>query len=151
MTNLESLDNLIKICVDSAERYRRAAADVSKENLVQFFKRQESMRRRHADELNLERKRLGGEGEKPGKESGSVAGFIDRAEMDLNVVMSMGDTGVVEWCLEDAKEVISEYQKAVQQDFPAATRATLERQLSENQATLTALEKILKPYGHPRS
>ena len=151
MTNLETLDNLIKICVDSAERYRRAAADVSKENLVQFFKRQEAMRRRHADELNLERKRLGGDGEKPGKESGSVGGFIDRAEMDLNVVMSMGDTGVVEWCLEDAKEVISEYQKAVQQDFPATTRATLERQLSENQATLTALEKILKPYGHPRS
>jgi len=151
MTNLETLDNLIKICVDSAERYRRAAADVSKENLVQFFKRQEAMRRRHADELNLERKRLGGDVEKPGKESGSVSGFIDRAEMDLNVVMSMGDTGVVEWCLEDAKEVVSEYQKAVQQDFPATTRATLERQLSENQATLTALEKILKPYGHPRS
>jgi uncharacterized protein (TIGR02284 family) len=151
MTNLETLDNLIKICVDSAERYRRAAADVSKENLVQFFKRQEAMRRRHADELNLERKRLGGDGEKPGKESGSVGGFIDRAEMDLNVVMSIGDTGVVEWCLEDAKEVVSEYQKAVQQDFPATTRATLERQLSENQATLTALEKILKPYGHPRS
>ena len=151
MTNLETLDNLIKICVDSAERYRRAAADVSKENLVQFFKRQEAMRRRHADELNLERKRLGGDVEKPGKESGSVSGFIDRAEMDLNVVMSMGDTGVVEWCLEDAKEVISEYQKALQQDFPASTRATLERQLSENQATLSALEKILKPYGHPRS
>jgi uncharacterized protein (TIGR02284 family) len=151
MTNLETLDNLIKICVDSAERYRRAAADVSKENLVQFFKRQEAMRRRHADELNLERKRLGGDVEKPGKESGSVSGFIDRAEMDLNVAMSMGDTGVVEWCLEDAKEVISEYQKALQQDFPATTRATLERQLSENQATLSALEKILKPYGHPRS
>ena len=151
MTNLETLDHLLKTCVDSAERYRRAAADVGKEKLVQFFQQQEAVRRRHTDELNVERKRLGGEGEKPGKESGSVAGFIDRAEMDLNVVMSMGDTGVVEWCLEDAKEVISEYQKALQQDFPATTRAILERQLSENQATLTALEKILKPYGHPRS
>ena len=151
MTKLETLDNLVKVCVDSAERYRRAASDVGKEKLVQFFKRQEAVRRRYADELNLERKRLGGEGERQGKESGSVAGFIDRAEMDLNVVMSMGDTGVVEWCLEDAKQVISEYQKALQQDFPATTRATLERQLSENQATLAALEKILKPYGHPRS
>jgi len=151
MTQLETLDNLVKICVDSAERYRRAAADVGKEKLVQFFKGQEAVRRRHADELNLERKRLGGEGKQSGKESGSVAGFIDRAEMDLSVVMSMGDTGVVEWCLEDARKVISEYQKALQQDFPATTRATLERQLSENQATLTALEKILKPYGHPRS
>lgn len=151
MTKLETLDNLVKTCVDSAERYRRAANDVSKEKLVQFFQRQEAVRRRDADELNLERKQLGGEGEKSGKESGSVKGFIDRAEMDLNVVMSMGDTGVVEWCLEDAKGVISEYQKALQQDFPATTRATLERQLSESQATLTGLEKILKPYGHPRS
>ena len=109
------------------------------------------VRRRHADELNLERKRLGGEGEQSGKESGSVAGFLDRAEMDLNVVMSMGDTGVVDWCRQDAKDVIAEYEKALQQGFPDTTRATLERQLSENRATLAALEKILKPYGHPRS
>jgi len=151
MTNLETLDNLVKICVDSAERYRRAAADVGKEKLVQFFKRQEAGRRRHADELNLDRKQLGGEGEPSGKESGSVAGFMDRAEMDVNVVMSMGDTGVVEWCRQDAKDVIAEYEKALRQDFPATARATLERQLSENRATLTALEKILQPYGHPRS
>ncbi len=151
MPNLETLDNLVKICVDSAERYRRAAADVGKEKLVQFFDRQQAVRRRAADELNLERKRMGGEGEKAGKESGSVGGFIDRAEMDLNVVMSMGDTGVVEWCRQDAKDVIAEYEKALRQDFPATTRATLERQLAENQATLAALEKILKPYGHPRS
>ena len=151
MTQLETLDNLVKICVDSAERYHRAAADVGKEKLVQFFQRQEAVRRRHADELNLERKRLGGEGEQSGKESGSVAGFLDRAEMDLNVVMSMGDTGVVDWCRQDAKDVIAEYEKALQQGFPDTTRATLERQLSENRATLAALEKILKPYGHPRS
>jgi uncharacterized protein (TIGR02284 family) len=151
MTKLENLDNLVKICVDSAERYRRAAADVGKEKLVQFFDAQQAARRRDADELNLERKRMGAEGEQSGKESGSVAGFIDRTEMDVNVAMSMGDTGVVEWCLEDARDVIAEYQKALRYDLPATTRSALERQLSGNQATLAALEKILKPYGHPRS
>jgi uncharacterized protein (TIGR02284 family) len=151
VTNLETLDNLIKICVDSAERYRRAASDVGKEKLVQFFQGQEAVRRRDADELNAERQRLGGQGERPGKESGSVSGFIDRAEMDLNVVMSMGDTGVVDWCRQDVKDVIVEYEKALR-DVPATTRAILERQLSENRATLAALEKILQPYGgHPRS
>ena len=150
MTKLETLDNLVKTCVDSAERYRRAADDVGKEKLVQFFKMQEAARRRDADELNLERKRLGGEGEKAGKESGSVGGFIDRTAMDLSVVMSKGDTGVVEWCLEDAKDVIAEYEKALR-DVDGSTRSTLERQLAENQASLTALEKVLKPYGHPRS
>jgi hypothetical protein len=73
MTKLETLDNLVKICVDSAERYRRAAADVGKESLVQFFKQQEAARRRDADELNVERKRIGGEGEKSGQESGASA------------------------------------------------------------------------------
>lgn len=151
MTKLETLDNLVKVCVDSAERYRRAAADVGKEKLVQFFDGQQAARRRDTDELNLERKRMGAEGEQSGKESGSVAGFIDRTEMDLNVVMSMGDTGVVQWCLEDARDVIAEYQKALRMDFSATTRSALERQLSANQATLAALEKVLKPYGHPRS
>jgi len=150
MTKLKTLDNLVQICVDSAERYRRAAADVGKEKLVQFFKQQEAARRRDADELNVERKRMGGEGEKSGQESGSVGGFIDRTAMDLSVVMSKGDTGVVEWCRQDVKDVIAEYEKVVQ-DFAGTRRSTLERQLAENRATLTALEKILKPYGHPRS
>jgi uncharacterized protein (TIGR02284 family) len=150
MTKLETLDNLVKVCIDSAERYRRAAADVGKEKLVQFFEQQEAARRRDADELNLERKRLGGETEKAGKESGSVGGFIDRTAMDLSVVMSKGDTGVVEWCREDAEKVSAEYQKALR-DADGTTRALLERQLAENRATLASLDKVLKPYGHPRS
>ena len=150
MTKLETLDNLVKVCIDSAERYRRAAADVGKEKLVQFFQQQEAARRRDADELNLERKRLGGEGEKSGKESGSVGGFIDRTAMNLSVVMSKGDTGVVEWCREDAEKVIAEYEKALR-EVDGLTRALLERQLAENRATLASLDKVLKPYGHPRS
>jgi uncharacterized protein (TIGR02284 family) len=150
MTKLETLDNLVKTCIDSAERYRRAADDVGKEYLVQFFNQQESARRRDADALNLLRKRLGGEGEQAGKESGSVGGFIDRTAMDLSVAMSKGDTGVVEWCLEDARDVITEYEKALR-DADGTTRSTLEHQLAESRASLTALEKVLKPYGHPRS
>jgi uncharacterized protein (TIGR02284 family) len=150
MAKLETLDNLVKVCIDSAERYRRAAADVGKEKLVQFFQQQEAARRRDADELNLERQRLGGETEKAGKESGSVGGFIDRTAMDLSVVMSKGDTGVVEWCREDAEKVIAEYEKSLR-DADGKTRDLLERQLAENRATLTSLDKVLKPYGHPRS
>jgi uncharacterized protein (TIGR02284 family) len=150
MNKLETLDNLVKLCVDSAERYRRAAADVGEEKLVQFFKLQEAARRRDADELNLERKRLGGEGEKSGKESGSVGGFFDRTAMDLSVVMSKGDTGVVDWCLQYLKDVIAEYQKALPV-VDGTTRAIVEPQLNENRATLAALEKVLQPYGRPRS
>ena len=150
MNNIETLDSLVKICIDSAERYRRAAADVGKEKLVQFFDRQQAARRRDADELNLERVRIGGDGEKAGKESGSVGGFIDRTAMDLSVAMSKGDTGVVDWCRQDVVDVIAAYEKAIP-DFTDTTRSILEHQLAENQATLAALENVLKPYGHPRS
>jgi uncharacterized protein (TIGR02284 family) len=149
-TQLEWLDKLTKTCVDSAEEYRHAAADVGKEKLVQFFKSQEAARRRDADELNFERRQMGGEAEKSGQESGSAGGFIDRTALDLSVVMSKGDTGVVDWCRQDAKDVIAEYEKAIP-DFTGRARDTLERQLAENRATLTALEDVLRPYGRPRS
>ena len=147
---LERLNGLIKTCIDSAEEYRRAAADVGKEKLVRFFAQQEAARRRDADELNWMRQQLGGEAEKYGQESGSVGGFIDRTAMDLSVVMSKGDTGVVDWCRQDVKDVIAEYQNAIP-NFSGPARATLERHLAGNRATLAALEKVLRPYGRPRS
>ena len=147
---LETLDHLIETCVDSAERYRRAAADVGKEKLVRFFKQQEAARRRDADQLNWLRQQLGGQPEKSGQESGSVGGFIDRTAMDLSVVMSKGDTGVVDWCRQDAREVIGEYEKALP-SFTGSTRTILERQLAENRTTLATLDKALAPYGRPRS
>jgi uncharacterized protein (TIGR02284 family) len=150
MTKLETLDRLVKVCVDSAERYRRAAADVGKEKLVQFFNQQEAARRRDADELHVERKRMLGEGEEAGQEWGSVGGFVERAAMDLSAVFSMDDARLVEWCLQDVKDVIAEYEKVVQ-DFAGTRRSTLERQLAENRATLAALEEVLPHYGRPRS
>jgi uncharacterized protein (TIGR02284 family) len=149
-TQIEWLDSLIKTCIDSAEEYRRAAADVGKEKLVRFFEKQEAARRRDVDELNWTRQQMGGDAEKSGEESGSVGGFIDRTAMDLSVVMSKGDTGIVDWCRQDVKKVMAEYEKALP-EFTSPTRAILERQLAENRATLAALDKVLEPYGRPRS
>jgi uncharacterized protein (TIGR02284 family) len=151
MNRLEVLDHLIKTCVDSAERYRRAAADVSEEKFVQFFSRQESARRFDADRLNTERKCLGGSAEKPGHEAGSLNGLIDRIAMDVNVAMSMGETGVIDWCRDDARAVIAEYENALKENYPETTRAVLEYQLSQNRNILAALEKALNEYGGPRS
>ena len=79
-----------------------------------------------------------------------MGGFIERTAMDVSVAMSKGDTGVVDWCRQDVVDVIAAYQKAVP-EFTGTTRSVLEHQLAENQATLAALEDVLKPYGHPRS
>jgi len=146
--NLEkTLDRLISVPVDSAKRYHHAALDVGKEYLVHFFNQQSNLRKRHADELQAERTRLGSKKD----ESGSVAGALDTAAMDFNVVMSMGDTGVVNWCRKDAESAAQEYQNALAENPPPQLRSILERQLGEIRATVVSLEQVLREYGGPRS
>jgi uncharacterized protein (TIGR02284 family) len=140
-------DPLISICVDSQKRYHHAALDVGKEYLAVFFNQQSEARRRAADELQAQRARLGGTEPK----SGSAAGLIDRALMDFNVVMSMGDTGVVEWCRKDAESAGAEYEKALAGDPSPEVRSLLERQLGEIRKTVVSLEGVLREYGGPRS
>ena len=147
MTTPEILDHLIEVCVDSEKRYRSAASDVGKAKLEQFFNQQADARKRSADELAVERKGLGGNGD----ESGTLGGLVDRTAMDLSVVMSMGDTGVVDWCREDEEKVIAEYEKALANNFVPTTRKKIEDQLAQSRATLASLEKVLKAYGGPRS
>ena len=147
MTTAEILNHLIEVCVDSEKRYRSAADDVGKAKLEQFFNQQADARKRSADELAVERTRLGGNGD----ESGTVGGLMDRAAMDFSVVMSMGDTGVVDWCREDEEKVIAEYEKALASNFVPATRKKIEDQPAQSRATLASLEKVLKAYGGPRS
>jgi len=65
--------------------------------------------------------------------------------------MSMGDTGVVEWCRKDAQSAIDEYEKALAQELPLSARAAVTFQLTQNRSTLASLEKVLRSYGGPRS
>ena len=101
------LERVIAVCVDSEERYRHAARDVSRADLESFFNRQAELCKRAADELQVRCKRLGIVED----ESGTFGGLIDRTAMDLSVVMSMGDSGVVDWCRKDAARVVGEYKR----------------------------------------
>jgi len=143
----KNLDRLISVAVDSQKRYHHAALDVGKEYLARFFNQQSALRQRHADELQAERKKLGITKD----ESGSVGGALDTAAMDFNVVMSMGDTGVVDWCRKDAAAAAQEYQKALMENPSPQLRAVIERQLGEIRTTVANLEQVLREYGGPRS
>jgi uncharacterized protein (TIGR02284 family) len=148
MTPVETLDHLIEISVDSEKRYRHAANDVGRSDLEDFFNRQAANRKAAADELEAERSRLGVVKE----ESGTFAGLVDRTEMDLSVVMSKGDSGIVEWCQEDAEKAAAEYQKALSiPDLPPSLRPKLERQLAAVGNTISELQRVLRAYGGPRS
>ena len=66
--------------------------------------------------------------------------------------MSKGDSGIVEWCREDAEKTAAEYQKALSApDLPASLRPKLERQLAAVENTISELERVLRAYGGPRS
>jgi len=147
MHSTEILDHLIEVCIDSEKRYRSAASDVGKAKLEKFFNQQAEARKRSAQELTFQREQIGGNGD----QSGSWSGLADRTAMDLSVVMSMGDTGVVDWCREDEENVIAEYEKALAHDFLPATRQRIEAQLAQSRATLASLEKVLTAYGGARS
>jgi uncharacterized protein (TIGR02284 family) len=147
MTTEPILDRLISICVDSQKRYEHAALDVGKEYLSRFFNQQADARGRAAGDLQVQRERLGSKEPR----SGSAAGLIDRFAMDFNVVMSMGDTGVVEWCRKDAEAADAEYVKALAENPPPEIRSLMERQLGEIRATVGSLEGVLREYGGPKS
>src|SRR5689334_1412683 len=109
MSPVEILDHLIQVCIDSEKRYEHAARDVGRDDLERFFRQQAANRKAAADELQAQRTRMGVAKE----ESGSFSGLVDRIEMDLSVVNSMGDSGVVDWCRQDAEKVEAEYNKVL--------------------------------------
>ena len=143
----KDLDVLATVAMDSSKRYHHAALDVGKEYLARFFNQQSAIRKRHADELQAARTRLGSLKD----ESGSVAGTLDTAAMDFSVVMSMGDTGVVDWCRKDAESAAEKYQKALADELPPEVAAIVRRQLGEIRSTVASLEEVLREYGGPRS
>jgi uncharacterized protein (TIGR02284 family) len=148
MSPIKILNQLIEVCVDSEKRYRHAARDVGRDDLERFFEQQAANRKAAADELRAQRTALGVVKE----ESGTFSGLVNRAEMDLSVVMSKGDSGVVEWCREDAEKVEKEYEEALTSvDLPPELRPIVERQLAAVRDTISELERVLRAYGGPRS
>ena len=147
MNAVDILDRLIAISVDSEKRYRHAAKDVERVSLEAFFKWQADNRKTAADELMAERTRLYGKGE----EKGTLAGMADRVAMDFAVIMSKGDTGVVEWCREDDDAVIKEYEAALAEPLPEETRLLLQRHLTRVRSAVGKLEEVLAVFGEPRS
>jgi uncharacterized protein (TIGR02284 family) len=148
MSPVEILDRLIQVCIDSEKRYEHAASDVGRGDLERFFRQQAANRKAAADELQARRAKLGVLKE----ESGSLAGMMDRIEMDLSVIHSMGDSGVVDWCRQDAEKVEAEYNQILNSsEVPADLRPVLERQSGEVRSTLSELNRVLQAYGGPRS
>jgi uncharacterized protein (TIGR02284 family) len=147
MNESELLTRMIGVCIDAEKRYQRAARDVERSELEEFFNHQAAGRKHAADELQLWRTSSGRDGD----ESGTVAGFVDRRAMDISVVMSKGDTGVVDWCKQDDASALREYDEALRENVSPTLRKILERQRDGVRAAIAHLEEVLRVFGGPRS
>jgi len=147
LMNVDILDRLIAVSIDSEKRYRHAAKDVERTSLEKFFQWQARNRIAAADDLNAERIKI----KNGANEHGTLTGLADRTALDFSVVMSKGDTGVVEWCREDDEQVIAEYEKALAEKLPERVRLMLERQLEQVRSAVGKLEATLSVFGKPRS
>ena len=147
MDIVDTLDRLIAVSIDSERRYRHAAKDVERTSLENFFQWQARNRKAAADELNAERMKV----RNGANEHGTLTGLADRTALDFSVVMSKGDTGVMEWCREDDEQVLAEYEKALAEKLPDPVRLMLERQLEQVRSAVGRLEATLSVFGKPRS
>ncbi|HEY6420145.1 MAG TPA: PA2169 family four-helix-bundle protein [Candidatus Binataceae bacterium] len=144
---IEILDRLIGVAVDTEKFYRRAAKDVGRADLEEFFHQRAARWKNAADELQAQRKRLGVADQK----EGTWGGVMDRTAMDISVAMSKGDSGVVEWAREDAEAAAAEYEKALAANLSPELRTVVQRQLADVRAAVASLEQVLRVYGGPRS
>jgi uncharacterized protein (TIGR02284 family) len=147
MTTTEILDRLIGVAVDSEKFYERAARDVGRVDLEEFFNQRSTRWKNNADELQAQRRRIGD----PQREEGTWGGVMDRTAMDISVIMSKGDSGVVEWAREDAQAAAAEYEKALAEKLLPELRTVIQRQLADVHAAVANLEQVLRVYGGPRS
>ena len=147
MNIVDTLDRLIAVSNDSEKRYRHAAKDVERTNLEKFFQWQARNRKAAADDLNAERMKI----KNGANRHGTLTGLADRTALDFSVVMSKGDTGIIEWCREDDEQVIAEYQEALTEKLPEQVRVMLERQLEQVRSAVGKLEATLSVFGKPRS
>ena len=147
MTTTEILDRLIGVAVDSEKFYERAARDVGRVDLEEFFNQRSTRWKNNADELQAQRRRIGD----PQREEGTWGGVMDRTAMDISVIMSKGDSGVVEWAREDAQAAAAEYEKALAEKLLPELRTVIQRQLADVHAAVANLEQVLRVDGGPRS
>ena len=145
-TSEETLDRLIKLCVDAEGEYRAAAAHASLGNLKQFLLEQSKLRQRFVKDLQEEVRLMGGDP----PTSGTLSGTADRLAMDVKVDFA-GDVVLVKLVGEDAEELEKEYEEALAHaDLSERCRKTLQHQLGAICSTVMQLDKLRSAYEQGR-
>ena len=119
------VENLIETCRDGENGYRDAAEHVKRADLKTYFNEQSAVRRRFAQELQMELGKLG----KPEKKiSGSAGAAMHRAWIDTKVAMGGGDKTILESVESGEDKAKDTYNKALSGTLPPSLAELVRRQ-----------------------
>ncbi len=134
------LQGIIEKNYDAEKGYKKAMKDAKNPALKSFLAEQAAQRSRFATTIDNRLRQLG---EKP-KESGSVAGSLHRAWIDIkSSVAGNEDEAVLEEVIRGEKASVEEYQDVLQKHnlAPEITQE-LQSQLGDIQGTLNRVKRL---------
>jgi uncharacterized protein (TIGR02284 family) len=119
------LNSLIETCKDGQHGFGTAAEDVKDASLKSLFQELSMERGRFVDELQHLVRSVGEEVE----QSGSTAGVLHRAWIDLKSAISSGsEHAILAECERGEDSAVAEYRDALEHDLPARIRAVVQQQ-----------------------
>lgn len=119
------LNDLIEVCRDGENGFKKAAESAQDYGLKALFNRFSSQRQQFADDLQDEVKSMGG------KESttGSAVGALHRGWMNLRTaVTAEDDAAIIAECERGEDAAKAAYKKALERDLPSSLREKIAAQ-----------------------
>ncbi|MEO5657225.1 MAG: PA2169 family four-helix-bundle protein [Nitrospiria bacterium] len=143
MTNdhiISTLNNLIETCTDGENGFRTAAESLTNPELMRLCRQYEPQRRRFADELQAEVRRLGGDPER----GGSLAGVLHRGWINIKSAVTGGkEDGILQEAQRGEEAALKNYDEALQAGLPPDLRSIIERQRREIHTAYERLREFL--------
>lgn len=119
------LNHLIETCKDGEHGFKTAAEDVKNPAMRTLFEELSLERGRFIHELEGLVRSVGEDVE----QSGSVAGVMHRAWIDLKSAISSGsEKAVLAECERGEDSAVAQYREALDHDLPASIRNTVQQQ-----------------------
>ena len=123
------IDDLIQTLKDGQEGFKQAAEGVKAPQLKSLFNEYSSQRSQFASELQSQAHSLG---RSQPEESGSAAGALHRAWINLKSAITSGDDhAILAECERGEDSAVEQYEKAMNDNLPAPLREIVSRQYSQ--------------------
>lgn len=121
---ISTLNGLVEICRDGQKGFSEAAESIQHPDLKNYCLEQSHTRARFTQELKEAISDLGGDPE----QTGSMAGAIHRAWMNLKSALGGGDHAIIAACESGEDSAVSEYEQALTKRLPPNLHTLVEQQ-----------------------